>query len=184
METQFKSKEYQSMVESVKHLLKLSEDEQKQSAMFFARSSLEDKCEIMRRHGVLIHKLRSINKDDPINEVSYVAFMKSVRSMMIEDKAIKRKSFEDLSLEEIEQLTERKLNNFYQNNANQQSMEDKIIAKWPLVFSVRMAPTKKGKKPLSFKKVALFLKDELKLDTLAPSTVFNLWVKLEKNQKD
>lgn len=172
------------MAETVKHLLKLSDDEQKQTGMFFARCSLTDKCEIMKRHSILIHKLRSVHKDDPVNEMSYVAFMKSVRSMMIEYKSIKRKNFADMSLAEIELLTERKLNNFYQNNANQQSVEDKIIAKWPLVVSLRMAPTKKGKKELSFKKVALFLKDELKLDTLAASTVFKLWNRLENNKKD
>jgi hypothetical protein len=173
------------MSEAVKHLLKLSEDEQKQSGMFFARCSVEDKCEIMKRHAAVFHKLRALNKDEIlVHEMSYVAFMKATQSMMIEDKAIKRKSFGSMSIEDIEHLTEAKLKRFYNNNANQQSLDDKIIAKWALVVSLRMAPVKKGKKPLAFNKIALFLKEELHLEKLATSTVHKLWQKLETNKKE
>jgi hypothetical protein len=173
------------MSEAVNHLLKLSDDEQKQVGMYFARSSIDDKCEIMKRHGAVFHKLRTLYKDEIlIHEVSYVAFIKATQSMMIEDKAIKRKGFGNMSIEDIERLTERKLKRFYNNNANQQSLDEKIIAKWSLVVSLRMSPVKKGKKPLSFQKVALFLKKELHLEKLAASTVHKLWQKLETNKKE
>lgn len=173
-------------LDAAKHL-KLSNEELKQTYLFYARCPIADQIEIMERHGRLIHKLRSTNVDQlSLQELSYIALTKAIRSLMNDRDSIRRKNFGEMTLDEIEKLSEMKIRRFFDNNTGQESVRSKLIQKWSLVVSLRMAPTKKGNKPLSFKKLTLVLKKELHLDQLAPSTVFKLWHELESqnSQKD
>ncbi|MDD5051559.1 MAG: hypothetical protein PHO27_02365 [Sulfuricurvum sp.] len=165
--------------------LKLSDVELKQTYLFYARCPIADQIEIMERHGRLIHKLRSNNVNElSLPELSFIAMTKAIRSMMNDRDSIRRKNFGEMTLDEIEKLSEMKIRRFFDNNTGQESVRSKLINKWPLVVSLRNAPIKKGNKPLSFNKLALVLKKELHLDQLAPSTVHKLWHELEaKNSK-
>lgn len=169
-----------------KHL-QLSNVELKQTYLFYARCSVVDRIETMDRHAKLFHKLRSNNVDEmTLPELSFIAMTKAIRSLMNDRNSIRRKNFGEMSLEEIEKLSEMKVRQFFDNHTDQESVRSKLIQKWPLVVSLRMSPTKKGNKPLSFTKLALVLKKELHLDQLAPSTVHKLWHELESqnSQKD
>ncbi|MDD4950837.1 hypothetical protein [Sulfuricurvum sp.] len=167
-----------------KHL-KLSNEELKQTCLFYARCQIVDQIEIMERHGRLIHKLRSTNVDElSLPELSFIAMTKSIRSLMNDRNSLRRKSYGEMDIEEIEKLSEMKIRRFFDNNTDQETVRSKLIQKWPLVVSLRTAPIKKGNKPLSFKKLALIVKKELHLEQLAPSTIFKLWHELEaKNSK-
>ncbi|MDD2892263.1 MAG: hypothetical protein PHQ95_04830 [Candidatus Gracilibacteria bacterium] len=166
-----------------KHL-QLSNVELKQTYLFHARCSNEDQIEIMDRHAKLFHKLRSNNVNElTLPELSFIALTKAIRSLMNDQNSIGRKNFGEMSLEEIEKLSEMKIRRFFDNNTNQETVRSKLIQKWPLVVSLRNTPVKKGNKPLSFNKLALLLKKELHLEQLAPSTVHKLWHELEtKNE--
>jgi hypothetical protein len=168
----------------INHYLKLSPDELKQTYLFFARCSLSEQLEIMIRHAPLFHKYRSINEHQLLlHELSYIALTKAIRSLMADMNSIRKKNYGEMTLDEIEKLSEMKIRHFYNNNADLQLVRDKLIQKWPLVVSLRLAPTKYGNKPLSFRKLALLLKKELNLDKLAASTVCELWTSLEKTNK-
>jgi hypothetical protein len=112
-------------------------------------------------------------------ELSFIAMTKSIRSLMNDRDSIRRKNFGEMSLEEIEKLSEMKIRRFFDNNTNMETVRSKLIQKWPLVVSLRNAPIKKGNKPLSYKKLALVLKKELQLEKLAPATIQKLWHELE-----
>jgi hypothetical protein len=134
----------------------------------------------MDRHAKLFHKLRSNNVDElSLPELSFIAITKAIRSMMNDRNSIRRKNFGEMSLEEIEKLSEMKVRQFFDNHTDQESVRSKLIQKWPLVVSLRMAPTKKGNKLLSYAKLASVLKKELQLEKLAPSTIQKLWHELE-----
>lgn len=166
-------------LEIAKHL-QLSNIELKQTYLFYARCSLEDQIEVMDRHAKLFHKYRSTNMDGlALPELSLVAMTKAIRSMMHDRDSIRRKNYGEMSLEEIEKLSDMKIRHFFDNHTDQESVRSKLIQKWPLVVSLRNAPIKKGNKPLSFKKLALIVKKELHLDLLAPSTLHKLWHELE-----
>lgn len=173
-------------LDAAKHL-KLSNEELKQTYLFYARCSVVDRIETMDRHAKLFHKLRSNNVDEmTLPELSFIAMTKAIRSMMNDRNSIRRKNFGEMSLEEIEKLSEMKVRQFFDNHTDQETVRSKLIQKWPLVVSLRNAPIKKGNKPLSFKKLALIVKKELHLDLLAPSTLHKLWHELESQntQKD
>lgn len=172
-------------LDAAKHL-KLSNEELKQTYLFYARCPIADQIEIMERHGRLIHKFRSTNVDQlSLQELSYIALTKAIRSLMNDRDSIRRKNFGEMSLDEIEKLSEMKIRRFFDNNTDQETVRSKLIQKWPLVVSLRKAPIKKGNKPLSFKKLALIVKKELHLEQLAPSTIFKLWNELEsKNTQE
>ncbi len=162
-----------------KHL-RLSNVELKQTYLFYARCPLIDQIEIMDRHAKLFHKFRSNNDDGlTLPELSFISMTKAIRSLMNDRNAIRRKNFGEMSLEEIEKLSEMKVRQFFDNNTDQESVRSKLIQKWSLVVSLRNAPLKKGNKPLSFNKLALLLKKELHLEQLAPSTIFKLWHEFE-----
>lgn len=166
-------------LDAAKHL-KLSYEELKQTYLFYARCSAVDQIETMDRHAKLFHKLRSNNVDEmTLPVLSFIAMTKAIRSLMNDRNSIRRKNFGEMSLEEIEKLSEMKIRRFFDNNTNMETVRSKLIQKWPLVVSLRMSPTKKGNKPLSFKKLASVLKKELHLEQLAPSTIFKLWHELE-----
>ncbi|WP_298692161.1 hypothetical protein [uncultured Sulfuricurvum sp.] len=166
-----------------KHL-KLSDVELKQTYLFYARCSVVDRIEIMGRHAKLFHQLRSNNVDElSLAELSFIAQTKAIRSLMNDRDSIRRKNFGEMSLEEIEKLSEMKVRQFFDNHTDQESIRSKLIQKWSLVVSLRMAPTKKGNKPLSYKKLALIVKKELQLEKLAPSTIQKLWNELESKNE-
>ncbi len=166
-------------LDAAKHL-KLSNGELKQTYLFYARCSAVDQIETMDRHAKLFHKLRSNNVDEmTLPELSFIAMTKAIRSLMNDRNSIRRKNFGEMSLEEIEKLSEMKIRRFFDNHTDQESVRSKLIQKWPLVVSLRNAPIKKGNKPLSYKKLALVLKKELQLEKLAPSTIQKLWHELE-----
>lgn len=163
----------------IKHL-KLSNEELKQTYLFYARCPIADQIEIMERHGRLIHKLRSTNVDQlSLQELSYIALTKAIRSLMNDRDSIRRKNFGEMSLEEIEKLSEMKIRRFFDNHTDQESVRSKLIQKWPLIVSLRNTPVKKSNKPLSYKKLAMIVKKELQLEKLAPSTIQKLWHELE-----
>ncbi|MGA9047151.1 hypothetical protein [Sulfuricurvum sp.] len=93
--------------------------------------------------------------------------------------SIRRKNFGEMSLEEIEKLSEMKIRRFFDNHTDQESVRSKLIQKWPLIVSLRNTPVKKSNKPLSYKKLAMIVKKELQLEKLAPSTIQKLWHELE-----
>lgn len=162
-----------------KHL-RLSNVELKQTYLFYARCPVVDQIDIMDLHARFFHKYRSTNVDGlSLPELSFIAMTKSIRSLMNDLNSIRKKNYGEMTLEEIEKLSELKIRRFYDNNTNQQSVRDKLIQKWSLVVSLRMAPAKHGNKPLSYRKLALMLKKELNLDKLAASTVHELWHELE-----
>jgi hypothetical protein len=164
--------------------LKLSDVELKQTYLFYARCSVVDRVEIMGRHAKLFHQLRSNNVDElTLPELSFVAQTKAIRSLMNDRDSVRRKNYGEMTLEEIEKLSEMKVRQFFDNNTELESVRSKLIQKWPLVVSLRTAPIKKGNKQLSFNKLALLLKKELHLDQLAPSTVFKLWHELESKNE-
>lgn len=166
-----------------KHL-KLSDVELKQTYLFYARCPLIDQIEIMGRHAKLFHQLRSNNVDELIlPELSFIAHTKAIRSLMNDRNSIRRKNFGEMSLEEIEKLSEMKVRRFFDNNTDQESVRSKLIQKWSLVVSLRNAPIKKGNKPLSYKKLALIVKKELQVEKLAPSTIQKLWNELESKNE-
>jgi hypothetical protein len=170
-------------LDTAKHL-KLSDIELKQTYLFYARCSVVDRIEIMDRHGRLIHKLRSNNVDElTLPELSFVAQTKAIRSLMNDRNSVRRKNYGEMTLEEIEKLSEMKVRQFFDNNTELESVRSKLIQKWPLVVSLRTAPIKKGNKPLSYKKLALIVKKELQLEKLAPSTIQKLWNELESKNE-
>jgi hypothetical protein len=138
----------------------------------------------MGRHAKLFHQLRSNNVDElTLAELSFIAQTKAIRSLMNDRDSVRRKNYGEMTLEEIEKLSEMKVRQFFDNNTELESVRSKLIQKWPLVVSLRTAPIKKGNKQLSFNKLALLLKKELHLDQLAPSTVFKLWHELESKNE-
>lgn len=171
-------------LDTAKHL-QLSNVELKQTYLFYARCPLIDQIEIMDRHAKLFHKFRSNNIDQlSLPELSFIAMSKAIRSLMNDRNSIQKKNFGEMSLEEIEKLSEMKVRQFFDNNTSLESVRSKLIRHWPLVISLRMAPTKHGKKPLAFRKLAMMLKKELHLEKLAASTIYELWQELEaKNSK-
>lgn len=170
-------------LDTAKHL-KLSDVELKQTYLFYARCSIEDRIEIMGRHARLFHQLRSNNVDElTLAELSFIAQTKAIRSLMNDRDSIRRKNYGEMTLEEIEKLSEMKVRQFFDNNTELESVRSKLIQKWPLVVSLRTAPIKKGNKPLSYKKLALIVKKELQLEKLAPSTIQKLWNELESKNE-
>lgn len=173
-------------LDAAKHL-KLSSEELKQTYLFYARCPIADQIEIMERHGRLIHKLRSTNVDQlSLQELSYIALTKAIRSLMNDRDSIRRKNYGEMSLDEIEKLSEMKIRRFFDNHTDQESVRSKLIQKWPLIVSLRNTPVKKSNKALSYKKLAMIVKKELQLEKLAPSTIQKLWHELESQntQKD
>ena len=128
----------QSTTVGLQRLLKINEKDQSFLLRYCSRLPLEYRLEIMQRHRRLIYKLRESNAEIGNETLSYAAMILSINTFYSEDKQVTQKRFDELSLEEIGELTLRRIKKYdHKCRPTITPKRDKLIGLWAEVKTLK-----------------------------------------------
>jgi hypothetical protein len=119
-------------------LVKMNEKDQSFLLRYCSRLPLEYRLEIMQRHRRLMFKLRESHAELGNEILSYAAMILSINTFYNEDKQLTQKRFDDLSLEEIGELTLRRIKKYdYKYRPTATPKRDRLIGLWAEVKTLK-----------------------------------------------
>lgn len=144
----------------VERLTQMPEDFQNQQLRFFARLNLEMRLKILSNQKQIFHKLKGShpNTDNALLSLS---------SLLI---AIKKETY---SLDAID-LNVIKIRG---KNNKRRMKRDILLGYWAIIKKL------KNDEAMSFREISLYLR-KYHQQEISHSTIFAVWVEIEKNQKD
>ena len=143
----------------VTHLLKNTDEEQKQTLRSFVKIPLESKIKIFEEQKKIFHPLKDKNKDSSLSILSYASFIIAIEKYSDNSNNVDKNAIE------IRAKSVRKF-----------AKKEKLLAKWALIKEL------KNSKGLSFRQISDYLKKYHKLEVVH-STIFDLWNELEKDKQ-
>jgi len=160
----------------VERILKMNEEEQKVYLRHFSRISVIGKVEIMSVHNILFHKLRQQNSDVIMKILSYCAIILSIEVHINNSKYLQNANINNMTLDEIRDVSSRKAKLFLQKQFRVQSKRDKHVSYWAVIRTL------KNDEKYSFRQISAYLKKYHKFE-VTYSSIYNLWKDLESNQQ-
>lgn len=127
----------QSKVINLERLIKMNEKDQAFLFRYLSRLPLEYRLEIMQRHRRLIHKLKERHSELEVETLSYGAMALAIKTFYNEEKQLSRKRFDDMSLEEIGELTIRQIKKFDQKRYAPSPKREILIGYWAEVKTLK-----------------------------------------------
>lgn len=127
----------QSKTITLERLIKINENDQRFLFRYLSRLPLEYRIEVMQRHRRLIHKLKEHYSQLEIEMLSYGAMVLAIKTFYNEEKQLSKKRFDDLTLEEIGELTMRQIKTFDQKRLTSSPKRDTLIGYWAEVKTIK-----------------------------------------------
>ncbi|ADR34360.1 hypothetical protein Sulku_1699 [Sulfuricurvum kujiense DSM 16994] len=164
----------QSKTLNLERLLKMNEKDQSFLLRYLSRLPLEYRLDIIQRHRRLIHKLKEQHADLEVATLSYGAMLLAIKTFYNEDKQLSKKRFEDMSLEEIGELTIRQIKTFDQKRHTSSPKRDTLIGYWAEVKTLKTM----GK---GFRYIAKFLQKKHRFE-VGHTLIQTTWKQLEETK--
>lgn len=142
----------------VAQLLKLTNEQQKQTLRVFSKMPLESRVKVFEWHKKMIYELKDKHREVDISILSYTSFILAVNQYITDTTDIDKNTLA-LRATSIRKFAKR----------------EKLLSKWALIKELRNV------KGLSFRQIAKYLKKYHKLEVVH-STVYDLWKELEYNK--
>ncbi len=155
-------------------ILKMNDEEQRSFLRHFSRFSINQRVEILPLHNSIFHKLRQ-KHNVPVNILSYIALILAIEVHLNESKSLNKLNINDMSLDEIREISSKKAKVFLEKQLRVKSKRDQLISYWAVV------KTLKNNEKYSFRLIAAYLKKHHKFEVTYGS-IYNLWVELEDNK--
>lgn len=160
-------------VETLEQLMKLSKDDQKRHLNYLARSSIEVRLALFEKQKEIFHPLLQKYKGIiNISDLTYAALILAIGSTRSLEKKLTQKSFSDLSLDEIRDLSSMRAVAFKQQMKKGSQKHEKLLGYWAIVRSLRLDHG------YSYERIALYLQKKHRF-SIAPSTVMKKWKEME-----
>lgn len=161
----------------IERMVKISQDDQTKHVNYFSRCPLSMRVEIFDFHRDILHKLRNQHKDEAnLSDISYCAFILAIGTTRTKEKALVAKSYGDLSLDEIRNLSSIRAVKFAKKDINPTGKHEKLMGYWAIVRTLRLDHG------YSYDRVSLYLKKKHRF-SVAPSTIMKKWKEIEENSK-
>lgn len=158
-------------------ILKVSEEQQKSQLRYFVRCSMEIKQQIIRNKTPIFHRLRHENSDVDKETLEYCAMVIAIQEQQHQEKMLSNKSFGDMTLEEIEKLSDLQVSKFKSKQKKRGSKGDFLLAHWAEVRRLKLA------KGFSFRDIAEYFTQKYRDFEVSKSKVQSMWTQLEKESK-
>lgn len=163
----------ENTVADVKRLTKLNDEDQSFLLRYVVRLPLECRIEIMSQHRRILFMLKENNKEMDISNISYVAYILAIKSFYGQEKKLSQKKFDDMSLEEIVNLSLISIKKFENKLPSSTPKRDKLVHYWAVVKVLKQ-------RGMSFRSISKFLKKEYRFE-VGHSLVHMTWNELEIN---
>lgn len=154
-------------------ILKVSEEQQKSQLRYFTRCAVEIKLQIIRNKTPQFHKLRQENSDIDKSILEYCAMVIAIQEQQNQEKMLSNKSFGDMTLEEIEKLSDLQAMKFKSKQKKRGSKSDFLLSHWAEVRRLRLV------KNFSFRDIADYFNQKYRDFEVSKSKVQSMWTQLE-----
>lgn len=153
-------------------LIKINPEDQSFLIRYWARLPLEYRIAMTKRHRKLLHKIKEQNPDIGLEILSYAALILALKSIYSEEKKLTQKRFDEMSMDEIADLSLLKIKKFDNRLPSPTPKRDKLIHYWAVVKVLR-------NQKKSFRNIAKYLKAEYRFE-VGHTLIQTTWNELEK----
>lgn len=158
----------------INRILKQSEEMQKASLRYYTRCSHDVKVLILTNKTPIFHQLRQKNSDVDKATIEYCAMVIAIQEQQHQEKMLSNKSFGDMTLEEIEKLSDLQAMKFKSKQKKRASKGDFLLSHWAEVRRLRLV------KNFSFRDIADYFNQKYRDFEVSKSKVQSMWTQLEK----
>lgn len=157
----------------INRILKQSEEMQKASLRYYTRCSHDVKVLILTNKTPIFHQLRQNNSDVDKATIEYCAMVIAIQDQQNQEKMLSNKSFGDLTLDEIEKLSDLQVSKFKSKQKKRGSKGDFLLAHWAEVRRLKLV------KGFSFRDIADYFNQKYRDFEVSKSKVQSMWMQLE-----
>lgn len=159
------------MLLSIERLLKMSQEQQNSQLRYYSRCPIEIRVSILNNKTSLFHKLRQENGDTDKAMLEYCAWILAISEHHHESN----KSYAGMSLDEIRDVSDRRMNLFIQTTQTIRAKQrERVLGLWA---EIRTAKLNHG---MSYRQIVAYLKKKHRFD-VSRSLLNVMWNELEEN---
>lgn len=164
-------------MQKIDKMAKLNQADQTKLINYFAKCPISIRTQIFDHHRDNLHKLRLTYKDEAsLNEISYCAFLLAIGFVRSKEKVLTKKSFGELSLDEIRELSSSRAIAFASKSVKSTVKHEKLMGYWAIVHTLRLDHS------YSYERIAQYLKRKHRF-SIAASTIMKKWKEIETTNK-
>lgn len=157
----------------IARMIKVNANDQTKHINYFSRCPLGIRLEIFEQHKGIFHRLRKIYKEETsFTDISYCSLILAIGLTRAKEKALLTKSFGEMSLDEIRDLSSFQAKKFVEKTEKRANKRDKLTGYWPLIRDLKI------NHGLSFEKISLFLLKKRKFK-VSVASIHKRWHELE-----
>jgi len=160
------------MTTEIEKILQMNEFGQSVNLRFFSRINIDMRVEIFEYHKKIFYRLKQVHKNKSHAVLSYCAFILSIQKFVNELEKMDLKDYENLSLEDIKKISQKKANLFLIKKSRKKTKRDKLIGYWAIVKSL------KNDEKFSFRQISEYLKKYHKFE-VGHTLIYTLWKEFE-----
>lgn len=154
-------------------ILKLNQDDQKRHLNYLARSPIEVRLALFEKQKEIFHPLLQKYKGViSTSNITYAALILAIGVTRSLEKKLTKKSFGELSLDEIRDLSASRAVSFRHSITKVSQKHEKLMGYWAIIRSLRLDHE------YSYERISLYLKKKHRF-SIAPSTVMKKWKEIE-----
>ena len=156
----------------IETLTKMSEKQQRQALLFFARLPLLIRLELFEKHKIVLYKLKQVHLDASSSLLSYCALIIVASSSRNDQQMLQSANFPNLTLDEILQLSLHQIQIFKNSKARKKQQYEQVLKYWSLVKTLKS-------QSMSFRDISTYLQKYHRIH-ISYSTVYKIYKKLEE----
>ncbi|KFN40865.1 MAG: hypothetical protein JU82_00350 [Sulfuricurvum sp. MLSB] len=166
---------------SLQQLIKLSQDDQRRHLNYLAKCPMETRLALFEKQKEIFYSLLQKYKGViTTSDITYAALILAIGVTRSLEKKLTKKSFGELSLDEIRELSASRAVSFKNTLTKKSPTHEKLMGYWAIIRTLRLDHM------YSYERIALYLKKKHRF-SVAQSTIQKKWKELEvsiTNQKE
>lgn len=160
----------------ITRMIKVNINDQTKHINYLSRCPLGIRLEIFEQHKGIFHRLRETYKEEAsFGDISYSSLILAVGLIRAKEKALLTKSFGEMTLSEIRDLSSFQAKKFVEKTEKRATKRDKLTGYWPLIRDLKINHR------LSFEKISQYLLKKRKFK-ISSSYIFTCWYELESKE--
>lgn len=161
---------------NLERIMKLSHDDQKSHLIYLSRSPLEIRLSLFEKQREIFHSLSQKYKGVVgASDIAYTALILAIGATRSLEKKLTKKSFGELSLDEIRELSASRAVSFKHSTTKVSQKHEKLMGYWAIVRTLRIDHQ------YSYERISLYLKKKHRF-SIAPSTIMKKWKEFESSK--
>lgn len=160
-------------IKLLQQIMKLSQDDQTRHLNYLAKCPIETRLSLFAQQREIFHQLSQKYKDCMnASDISYGALVLAIGLVRAEEKALTKKNFSDLTLDDIRNLSATRAVTFMSKCTKVSSKHEKLMGYWAIVRTLRLDHG------YSYERISLYLKKKHRF-SIAASTIMKKWKEIE-----